>query len=1737
MKYTFFLKKAIEQILSDVGDKAERFVIDCIPTWVQKEFYGSTGHELIGLKEKSIPYIVLDNKSQERYEGEVLAKSACYTEDDITAARTQLTGTGLLIITPPGYVLQGSLNTTLYKLPNPFDRAIKLYLQESNHIDLLYIVDVIKQLSREKETPDLSKLDFNWILFKKLVNSLENPDLKPILFSIFGLPYNTNKSNWEEALKTTKKIANEALKNGLRTTFNRFIDKAKEINENGYVESLNQCYKHLALLAGEGATFAQDPFKYYSFDNIIDIPEWWYTLDIAAWNKIFEQPEKQNKSKIQINPINNLFYDTTRKVYTFYENIILETDSASNWHYKTGMIVEGSVTFERGPFDLGDSLEYKIKASQPGNDSVDDNQISVFSFSNQLLPLYLMCETAEKASRPRKKSGGYVFEIELKGPGFHDLKLFLNNEWTIKDGVIKGKDISSMENSLSNKFVVQDISKILPDECQLDLYSVEIFSDEESTYDFTIINNIDNDKSIKATINFTSNEGHQTSVDSNFQKLRFLHLSSRNSNPEIIRQNSKIFDLEILMSKNQDSYLPIVISTDFTNFHIGSKLIENRVCSKKTFIPENDPRPKPAQFDVLIDLIDLRTQLLFELKEITNSNDGFLVEDIELHKHEKIGRTIEKYLSCYLNLLDENDKDINLALSWFDKIALFPAERGITLASFPIAMISSPFHPIVISWQFYVQNILANSLDYNEKGCPIASIISSNNFYNCSVLGFKSNEFKNYISISSNLDYWKLHWNADLISDLEKNEYLDLFRRLNVKLAGIEQGIKSNQVRNAIKQVSLLTHARERVEIMIAGSPEFSGEVNDGIISWAEDNLSPELNEVGISLSLWDKSTHKSVDVFDFRDKIEQPAAEELSYLTNEKKIPIQWFNPPKDSVKDKLDLGFVTKIESTNRELKTYDPENFQSCVSKGCLIRYNLRSQIGHNSVFESKIAGSNYHEKLTFAGTLTEAIFQSEGMVYTINNKNAFYHTPDTQFVDDVIAKSLFCAVSSSLIDTSYITSNRNNYLLWEYYLPTYEFSRDGKDGYFLLSESTNNVVLELFEKKIELFNEGKDQEINSTKLLKSMSDRGLIQLSEFIYAGSNYVGDIGVLITTLLLQPFNLSPSKGIFPVLTANGINLIIPIDPFKDRINYLKNALNYEDLSRPDLLLVSITDESINFIPMEVKCRTGRIDEHTIQNAINVQANSFTKFLKILFEVGKDDPLWALAFPSFISEMILFAHDIYSSNLEENDRTEFRKIKINAIIDGLLNRQINITFDNPGGRLIVVSNHNGVSYFTNIDNDKFNETIFIDKSHVGKILKGDIDWIISIPGYEKNWLQKGKNIIPETQNIETIEIENIPIPGSEEKNIPIIEDISNEKQMDIKTTHDSRKKLSNAQLESIYNRILKTYDEHQISVKPVVDEQYLEGPASILFKIIPGRGIKINKIESLHNELKLELGLRSEQNINFTIDEGAINIDVPKKEIERYFVDAVELWEGWNPPTGHLEVRIGENRYAKLVSLNFSSPNTPHLLIGGQTGSGKSEVLNTILGGLTRYYNEESLRLVLVDPKGTEMVNFENSPHLIGNIGLNDEDAIEFLNMAVSEMDARYNVFKTKRVRSLPEYNLTVVKEDQKPWWLIVLDEYGDLTSDPAAKKNIEILLKRIAQKGRAAGIHLIVTTQNPSAEVISTNIRSNLPAQLALRVRSKTESNIILTQGGAETLNGKGDAILKTALVTERIQCALFKG
>ena len=315
------------------------------------------------------------------------------------------------------------------------------------------------------------------------------------------------------------------------------------------------------------------------------------------------------------------------------------------------------------------------------------------------------------------------------------------------------------------------------------------------------------------------------------------------------------------------------------------------------------------------------------------------------------------------------------------------------------------------------------------------------------------------------------------------------------------------------------------------------------------------------------------------------------------------------------------------------------------------------------------------------------------------------------------------------------------------------------------------------------------------------------------------------------------------------------------------------------------------------------------------------------------------------------------------------------------------------------------------------------------------------------------------------------------------------------------------------------------------------GPSVTRFELEMPPGISVNKINQYSNDIAMALasphGVRIEAPIP---GKSAVGVEVPNEEIATVGLREVLESKEFYSAKGKLTFALGKDINGTYRVCNMEK--MPHLLIAGSTGSGKSVCLNVLLVSLLYKCSPEDLRIVLVDPKRVEFSMFNNLPHLlIPEVICNSDKAINALNYLIKEMERRYELFEELYVKKLDEYNETrevVSGEREKlPYIIMIIDEMNDLMS--TNKKEIEDRVVRIAQKARAAGIHLILATQRPSVDVITGTIKTNLPSRIAFAVTSFIDSKTILDRVGAEKLLGKGDMLYYPQDLPEpsRIQCA----
>lgn len=331
----------------------------------------------------------------------------------------------------------------------------------------------------------------------------------------------------------------------------------------------------------------------------------------------------------------------------------------------------------------------------------------------------------------------------------------------------------------------------------------------------------------------------------------------------------------------------------------------------------------------------------------------------------------------------------------------------------------------------------------------------------------------------------------------------------------------------------------------------------------------------------------------------------------------------------------------------------------------------------------------------------------------------------------------------------------------------------------------------------------------------------------------------------------------------------------------------------------------------------------------------------------------------------------------------------------------------------------------------------------------------------------------------------------------------------------SRKDLINATLLSFK---ITTYDFEEI-----------QGAAVTLYKFRPQLGVRVSKIRGLKDELAAVLGVSSVR-IIAPLADGSVGIEVPNKQKPILSLSEILCSPEYLTSDMALPLAIGRTVTNDIFMADLA--DMPHLLVAGATGQGKSVGLNVMLMSLLHKKTPEDLKLVLIDPKQVELSVYSKlgSAYLAAPVITEAEEAERVLESLCELMDERYNLISSAGKRNIKEYNALTIVEPM-PYIVVVIDEYGDLIMQSG--KQMERSICRLAQKARAVGIHLIISTQRPSATIVTGNIKANFPTRIAFRTTTGTDSRVILDQTGAEKLTGCGDMIYFAGAETTRVQCA----
>ncbi len=343
-------------------------------------------------------------------------------------------------------------------------------------------------------------------------------------------------------------------------------------------------------------------------------------------------------------------------------------------------------------------------------------------------------------------------------------------------------------------------------------------------------------------------------------------------------------------------------------------------------------------------------------------------------------------------------------------------------------------------------------------------------------------------------------------------------------------------------------------------------------------------------------------------------------------------------------------------------------------------------------------------------------------------------------------------------------------------------------------------------------------------------------------------------------------------------------------------------------------------------------------------------------------------------------------------------------------------------------------------------------------------------------------------------------------------------------------------------KIISTLRNFKIGIKKIVETI---GPTVTLFEIVPEDGVRISRIQGLEKDIMLSLSAMGIRLIAPIPGKGTVGIEVPNSKPKTVGMRPLILSPKFKESTAELPVVMG--RTITNGVFMFDLAKTPHLIVAGATGQGKSVGLNAIITSLLYKKHPSQVKFVLIDPKQLEFSIYRDiERHYLAKLPDADDavitdskKVIETLEAVCQEMEDRYYLLSIAKVRNIVEYNRKFVERKLNPshghrylpYIVVIVDEFGDLIATEG--KKIETPIQRITQKARAAGIHMILATQRPSVNVITGVIKANCPTRIAFRVISQIDSKTILDCSGAEQLIGRGDMLYSKGDVPERVQCA----
>jgi DNA phosphorothioation-dependent restriction protein DptH len=751
-----------------------------------------------------------------------------------------------------------------------------------------------------------------------------------------------------------------------------------------------------------------------------------------------------------------------------------------------------------------------------------------------------------------------------------------------------------------------------------------------------------------------------------------------------------------------------------------------RVRSQLRFL--SDPRPTASKQQIPNRFVEVRATIHEILNAMIKERQISNLEELDLWliaRQPEHALVLHRYVQAYLEWLAEDP----ITAGWYEVYAAFmPEAHGPVLEPEPTAVLVSPLHPLRLAWMVLAQDRLRGAIDAGTP-CPFPSILNPGSVPDALVLacatGADQYSDASFISVNVSSDYWGVLWHAGQLSRLRDPVIVQMLAALGLSVDGLASGMSEGQVGRAMTDLDALCVAQSILRVGLISHETGSESCTRGIADWCSRSLGEE--------DPWSAVSGRKVVIRDHRntDLPDQDLVANLSHATGG---AVEWYCSSRDDAGNgrnaSTDLAILSHLGMLNPRLVSSD---LRSGLSDGALVRHRIRRNhhVGEDLfIVESRVARCAAESRTS--SLLSDTRRVSRAMEAKVGSLG-FQHAPNWAALDAAVANARYCAVAASDADPSGFSRPETGTYLWDYEVPALAHRGIQDSGYYLVSRQCDEAINALRVGFAQLRSQIELSEDVALSLLAGVSNRGIPSLKQFFAGGAAAAGEIGVLAALELLQPdfsHAMRDTKSVLSPTDGQNLNLLIPIDPFRDQLTEIRKALcPKSSAARADLLVASISiphrpnePVHIKLTPVEVKCR-GHLMTAKEQEKARSQNLAMIELLDALLvrsarpDGESDEPsnpsLWDLASRALLVSWLDFGFRVYARGcptLSVAAWTKFHEEVTTRLLEGLVKIDVARV-----GRVIVIHNAH-MSAHHDYDGDGFPETFELGHADAARLL-------------------------------------------------------------------------------------------------------------------------------------------------------------------------------------------------------------------------------------------------------------------------------------------------------------------------------------------------------------------------------------------------------------------------------------